>query len=295
MILAIDQGTTGTTCLVFDEEGAPRRPRLPRVRPALPPPRLGGARRRTRSGRSPGRWRARPATMPGGPRAEGHRHHEPARDGGGLGPAHRRAAPPRDRVAGPPHRRALRRAARGRPRAARSASARGWCSTPTSPGRRSSGCCARAAVRAGRPVFGTIDSWLVFKLTGRARDRLLERVAHAAVRHPHAAAGTRSCASCWACDPAALPEPAPSASVLGTTTELGGLGAGGRDRRRPAGGALRPGLPHARARQEHLRHRQLRAPERGRARRPRRRTGCSPPWPGEWRAGWTTRSRRRSS
>ena len=35
-------------------------------------------------------------------------------------------------------------------------------------------------------------------------------------------------------------------------------GAGGGDRRRPAGGALRPGLPRARHGEEHLRHRQLR-------------------------------------
>ena len=98
--------------------------------------------------------------------ARGHRDHEPARDRGGLGPAHRRAAAPRDRLAGPAHGRALRRAPRGRPRAARSASAPGSCSTPTSPARRSSGCAARAGCRTGA-VFGTIDSWLAYKLTGR--------------------------------------------------------------------------------------------------------------------------------
>ena len=46
MILAIDQGTTGTTCLVFDARGADRRPRLLGVRAALPAARLGRARRR---------------------------------------------------------------------------------------------------------------------------------------------------------------------------------------------------------------------------------------------------------
>ena len=52
---------------------------------------------------------------------------------------------PGDRVAGPPHRRALRRA-RPTPGTCRScASAPGSCSTRTSPAPRSSGCCARAA------------------------------------------------------------------------------------------------------------------------------------------------------
>ena len=38
-------------------------------------------------------------------------------------------------------------------------------------------------------VFGTIDSWLVFKLTGPPPDRLLERLADDAVRHPQARLG----------------------------------------------------------------------------------------------------------
>ena len=51
VILAIDQGTTGTTCLVFDHDGADRRARLLRVRQHFPRPGLGRARRRPRSGR----------------------------------------------------------------------------------------------------------------------------------------------------------------------------------------------------------------------------------------------------
>ena len=53
MILAIDQGTTGTTCLVFDREGRIGGPRLLGVRAALPPPRLGRARRERDLGGDP--------------------------------------------------------------------------------------------------------------------------------------------------------------------------------------------------------------------------------------------------
>ena len=64
--------------------------------------------------------------------------------------------------------------------------------------------------------------------------------------------------------PASLPEPLPSAHVYGETERVRRQRPGGRHRRRPAGRALRPGLPRARARQEHLRHRLLRAREHGR-------------------------------
>ena len=76
-------------------------------------------------------------------------------------------------------------------------------------------------------------------------------------------AGTPTCASCSACrrQPARA---APERRGLRRDSGVRRLGPGGRDRRRPAGRAVRAGLPRARARQEHLRHRQLRAPERGR-------------------------------
>ena len=53
-----------------------------------------------------------------GARDRGDRHHQPARDHGAVGPRYRRAAGQRDRLAGPPHRRHLRRAEGRRPRAA---------------------------------------------------------------------------------------------------------------------------------------------------------------------------------
>ena len=111
MILAIDQGTTGTTCLVFDDDGAARRRAPTASSSSTSRARLGRARRRARSGRS----RARVANealdgagvAPGDLR--GDRDHQPARDRRRLGPATRgEPLAPRDRLAGPPHRGALR-------------------------------------------------------------------------------------------------------------------------------------------------------------------------------------------
>ena len=64
------------------------------------------------------------------------------------------------------------------------------------------------------------------------------------------------------------------------TSRVRRRGPGGGDRRRPAGGALRPGLPATRRGQEHLRHRELRPAQHREARRPSRGRGCSPPSPG---------------
>ena len=86
---------------------------------------------------------------------------------GRLGPAHGRAAPPRDRVAGPAHGGTLRRAPRRRPRAADPRSAPASCSTRTSRRRSSRGCCTKAACRVdGDLAFGTVDTWILWRLTG---------------------------------------------------------------------------------------------------------------------------------
>ena len=139
MILAIDQGTSGTTCLVFDESGRISGRAYREFAQHFPRP-AGSSTTPPRSGRSRGRWRATRSTRRHRrTRAGRHRHHQPARDRRGLGPRDRRAAPPRDRLAGPPHRRALRRAARGRASSRSCASAPAWCSTRTSRAPRSSG------------------------------------------------------------------------------------------------------------------------------------------------------------
>ncbi len=74
---------------------------------------------------------------------------------------------------------------------------------------------------AERAVFGTIDAWLLFKLTGRhvtdysnaARTMLFD------IRR---LAWDEELCGLLGIDPARLPEPAPSASLFGTTTEFGG-------------------------------------------------------------------------
>ena len=128
-------------------------------------------------------------------------------------------------------------------------------------------------------AFGTIDSWLVFKLTGRhATD--YSNASRTLLFDIHELAWDPELCELLSVDPGSLPEALPSAHVYGETGGVRRQGAGGGDRRRPAGRPLRPGLPRGRARQEHLRHRQLRA----RARRlggPRRwPTASSPRSPG---------------
>ena len=55
---------------------------------------------------------------------------------------------------------------------------------------------ARARADAGKLAFGTVDTWLIWKLTGRraARHRRQQRLADDAVQHPHAAVGRRAAA-----------------------------------------------------------------------------------------------------
>ena len=105
------------------------------------------------------------------------------------------------------------------------------------------------------------------------RQRLLERLADAAVRHPQARLGRRALRAARR-----RPRPAARARALGPglRDDLGvrRRGPGRRDRRRPAGGAVRPGLPLARRGQEHLRDRELRPAERRAPRRRSRRRAC---------------------
>ena len=103
-------------------------------------------------------------------RAGRDRHHQSARDGRHLGARHGQAGASRDRLAGSAHGGALRRA-----RAAHgdgSPSAPGSCSTRISRRRRSNGCFASngrsSGTRAADLAVGTIDTWLVWQLTGGA-------------------------------------------------------------------------------------------------------------------------------
>ncbi len=172
MILAIDQGTTGTTCLVFDEQaeliGRAYREfeqHFPRpgwvehdARPDLGGHSCGrrrGARRRR--DRRPGELQAVGITN------------------------QRETVCVWDPDTGEPLHRAIvwqdRRTAarcdqlRAAGRESLCASGPAWCSTRTSRRPRSSGCCEnveglRERADDGRAIFGTIDAWLIHRLTG---------------------------------------------------------------------------------------------------------------------------------
>ena len=139
-----------------------------------------------------------------GPRRPGRdRHHQPARDDRAVGPAHRRAGAPRDRLAGHPHRRLLVASWPGTAGRTGSATAAACRWRPTSPARRSAGCSTRPELRApaeeGEILFGTIDTWLIWNLTGRARHRRHQRQPHHADEPVHAGLGRRAAGRASAC------------------------------------------------------------------------------------------------
>jgi glycerol kinase len=74
---------------------------------------------------------------------------------------------------------------------------------------------------AERAVFGTVDSWLLFKLTGRhATDHT--NASRTMLFDIRRLAWDREICDLLGIDPARLPEPLPSAHVYGTTSEFGG-------------------------------------------------------------------------
>jgi len=74
---------------------------------------------------------------------------------------------------------------------------------------------------AGEAVFGTVDSWLLFKLTGRhATDHT--NASRTMLFDIRRLAWDEEICSLLGVDPARLPEPLPSAHVYGTTGEFGG-------------------------------------------------------------------------
>ena len=115
------------------------------------------------------------------------------------------------------------------------------------------------ARREGRAMFGTIDSWLDLQADRGGADRALQRLAHVAVRHPRGWSGTRSCVTCWGCRPRAARGSALGRGVTATAVAARVRGAGRRHRGRPAGGAVRAGVPGPGPRQEHVRDRLVRA------------------------------------
>ena len=79
----------------------------------------------------------------------------------------------------------------------------------------------RNAEGVERAVFGTVDSWLLFKLTGRhATDHT--NASRTMLFDIHRRAWDEELCDLFGVDPARLPEALPSAHVYGTTTEFGG-------------------------------------------------------------------------
>ena len=269
-ILALDQGTTSSRSILFDARRHAGGDGAARVHAALSALRLGRARRRGDLGDAgrDDRRSARAGARDAGGRG-GDRHHQPARDDGAVGPQHRPADRAGDRLAGPPHGRPVPATASRGPRARGRPGARDCCSIPISRAPSSRGCSitcrARgSARRRGELAFGTIDSWLVWKLSNGARHvtdvsnasrTLLLNIASADVGRLHARAAAHSARRAAA-----------GRAVVARHGRAGrharrALGADRGDRRRPAGGAVRPGLLRARHGQEHLRHGLLPADE----------------------------------
>ena len=209
------------------------------------------------------------------------RHHQPARDGSGVGPRDRRANSPRDRMAGPAYLRAV-RAAQGRRRrgdgsgqnraAARSLFFRDQ--TRLDPRRRA---WRARRCRAGEPGVRHNRLFPAVAADARqsARDRPDQCVAHLAVRHHQAGLGRRAAAAV----------PHPRAAAAGGVRQRPHLRGGGpfdprprdpdrRHGRRPAGRPVRPGVLHAGHDQVDLWHRLLCVDERRRPRRSARTAGC---------------------
>ena len=255
MILAIDQGTTGTTCFVFDEQLRADRTRAPRVRPALPPARLGRARR------------GRDLVGHAGRRRRGARRRRGSRPGdlAAVGIANQRETvcvwdprtgePLHNAIVWQDRRTAARceelRAAGHEPLIRErtglvldpyfSATKIAWLLEHVDG--------LRERAHDGTAVFGTIDSWLIFKLTGRAPHRRHQRLAHAALRHRRRALGPgaaravrrpRPRAARGAAERRGLRRDAPDGAPRPRRPDR-------RRRRRPAGRAVRPGLRRSRA------------------------------------------------
>ena len=274
MILAIDQGTTGTTCLVVDEQAARGRARLPRDPAVLPRAGAGRARPRGDLGerRADRSRRARRSRDPRG-RPGSDRDHEPARDDGRLGAGHHATGASGDRVAGPADGRAVHVAPRGARAPAHRARTRSVLlghEARVDP-RAHGGAAGRAGVRDDRCVARVEAD----RRRG-ARHRRHERVADDAPRPRIGSLGRRAARAVRG-----RPRGAPDGRGLVGRRRRGVAPrrprAGGRDRGRPAGSALRTGLLCGRGRRRRPtgRGRSCSSPS---ARIPANRsTGCSPP------------------
>ena len=189
------------------------------------------------------------------------RHHQPARDGASPGtdrPASRTAPA----IVWQDRRTADAATSSPPPATCRScASAPASCSTRTSPARRSSGSWQKRDIPIDDDLaIGTIDAWLIWNLTGGAVFATdvtnASRTMLCDIRTP--AVGSRAVRPARTCRSPRCRTIVPSSGRIGVTSSAR-RGAGRhpdqRRRRRPAGGAVRPGLRRTGDGEEHLRHR----------------------------------------
>ncbi len=222
-ILALDQGTTGSTALVIAPGRPGAGPGIPRVHPVLPRARLGRARP---GGDLPrhARGRARGARR-GGRAPRRHRHHQPARDRGALGPRDagaRRAGPSCGRTGAPPT------AAPSCARAARSdcsGERTGLVLDPYFSATKLEWLLARARTRR-RAERGELAFGHDRQLAGRAAHRRRGSTStdhtnaspHDAVRPRARATGTTSCSRCSVCRASSCPTSSPRAAWSASAT-----------------------------------------------------------------------------
>ena len=169
VVIAIDAGTTGVRARSCRQSGAGRRPLLPGDHPVLPPPGLGGARRRTRSGTAVAATLAEVAGRLAERRAgrRRHRDHQPTRDGGGLGPADRAAAAPGHRLAGQPDGGRCDELVEAGAPAARPGADRPRPRSLLLGHQDGAGCSDDGGVgRLSELALGTVDAWVLWNLTG---------------------------------------------------------------------------------------------------------------------------------
>ena len=200
-VLAIDQGTTSTRSIVFDERG--RAVALARRELAQHYPAPGWVEHDAediwRDTLATARECHRPERL-GARRHRRDRHHQPARNGGRVGPRERRADPSRDRLAGPPHGAGVRQASQRRRRGSR-APAHGTAARsvllghqdPLDP-RRGRGRARACRARRARLRHDRLLPALAPDGRPRSRDRRDECLAHDAVRHSPRRVGRRPAA-----------------------------------------------------------------------------------------------------
>ncbi len=220
MILAIDQGTTGTTCLVFDGEGRIVGRGYSEFEQHFPRP--GWVEHDAGEIWTVTRRVAGEAIVDAGIQGA---------DLGGIGIANQRETIVAwDPATGEPLHRAL--VWQDRRTAARCAELReagheelvrertGLVLDPYFSATKIEWLLRHADLPAGA-VFGTIDAWLLFKLTGRhATD--YTNASRTMLFDIHKLAWDRELCALLGVDPARLPEPLPSAHIYGVTSEFGG-------------------------------------------------------------------------